>query len=81
MPQPYSGEFRHGGVRVARNRGLEVTLHHVAADHGAPERTLSRLRRVQSDEGSTPGATAQEHAELRQARRPRPAAVMIRSTA
>lgn len=34
MPKPYPEEFRQDVVRVARNRGLDVTVEQVATDFG-----------------------------------------------
>ena len=57
-------------MRVARNRGLGVTLEQVAADFGTHVMTLSKwMRRADIDDGVKPGTTTQENAELREARR------------
>ncbi len=70
MPKPYPEEFRQDVVRVARNRGPGVTVEQVATDLGVHPMTLWKwLRRADIDDGTKPGATGQESAELRQARR------------
>ncbi|MEU7428054.1 IS3 family transposase [Streptomyces sp. NPDC040750] len=70
MPKPYPEEFREDVVRVARNRGPGVTVEQVAKDFGVHPMTLWKwLRRADIDDGSRPGTTSQESAELREARR------------
>ncbi|MCM2428714.1 IS3 family transposase [Streptomyces sp. SID13666] len=70
MPKPYPEEFRQDVVRVARNRGPGVTVEQVAADFGVHAMTLFKwMRRADIDEGTKPGVTGQESAELREARR------------
>ncbi|TFE38420.1 IS3 family transposase [Streptomyces sp. ICN441] len=70
MPKPYPEEFRQDVVRVARNRGPGVTVEQVATDFGVHPMTLWKwMRRADIDDGSKPGVTRQESAELRQARR------------
>ncbi|MEU3395611.1 IS3 family transposase [Streptomyces filamentosus] len=70
MPKPYPEEFRQDVVRVARNRGPGVTVEQVATDFGVHPMTLWKwMRRADIDDGARPGATSQEHAELREARR------------
>ena len=57
-------------MRVARNRGAGVTVEQVAADFGVHAMTLWKwMRRSDIDDGARPGATSQESAELREARR------------
>ncbi|MEY9997767.1 transposase [Streptomyces sp. V4I8] len=69
MPKPYPKEFREDVVRVARNRGPDVTLEQVVADFGVHAVTLSKwMRRADIDDGVTPGTTTQKNAELRAAR-------------
>ncbi|WP_079168455.1 transposase [Streptomyces colonosanans] len=47
-----------------------MTLEQVAADFGVHVMTLSKwMRRADIDDGVKPGTTAQENAELREARR------------
>ncbi|MER7681125.1 IS3 family transposase [Streptomyces sp. NPDC096934] len=70
MPKPYPEEFREDVVRVARNRGPGVTVEQVAKDFGVHPMTLWKwMRRADIDDGSKPGTTSQESAELREARR------------
>ncbi|MFB7176060.1 IS3 family transposase [Streptomyces sp. NPDC056254] len=70
MPKPYPEEFRQDVVRVARNRGPGVTVEQVATDFGVHPMTLWKwMRRADIDDGSNPGVTSQESAELREARR------------
>ncbi|MEU1690294.1 IS3 family transposase [Streptomyces hirsutus] len=66
MPKPYPEEFRQDVVRVARNRGPGVTVEQVATDFGVHPMTLWKwMRRADIDDGSKPGTTSQESAELR----------------
>ncbi|MEV7526740.1 IS3 family transposase [Streptomyces sp. NPDC091371] len=70
MPKPYPEEFREDVVRVARNRGPGVTVEQVATDFGVHPMTLWKwMRRADIDDGSKPGTSSQESAELREARR------------
>ncbi|MFF4566888.1 IS3 family transposase [Streptomyces sp. NPDC001435] len=70
MPKPYPEEFRQDVVRVARNRGPGVTVEQVATDFGVHPMTLWKwMRRADIDDGTKPGTTGQESAELREARR------------
>lgn len=70
MPKPYPAEFREDVVRVARNRGPGVTVEQVAADFGVHAMTLWKwMRRADIDDGTKPGTTSQDNAELREARR------------
>ncbi|MFC9614504.1 transposase [Streptomyces sp. NPDC056938] len=70
MPKPYPEEFREDVVRFARNRGPGVTIEQVAADFGVHAMTLWKwMRRADIDDGTKPGTTSQESAELREARR------------
>ncbi|MFI8242909.1 IS3 family transposase [Streptomyces sp. NPDC085866] len=70
MPKPYPEEFREDVVRVARNRGPGVTVEQVAADFGVHAMTLWKwMRRADIDDGTKPGTTSQDNAELREARR------------
>lgn len=70
MPKPYPEEFRQDVVRVARNRAPGVTVEQVATDFGVHPMTLWKwMRRADIDDGSTPGTSSQESAELREARR------------
>ncbi|MFQ6332178.1 IS3 family transposase [Nocardia sp. CWNU-33] len=70
MPKPYPREFRDDVVRVARNRDDGVTLEQIAADFGVHPMTLSKwMRQSDVDEGTKPGTSTSESAELRAARR------------
>ncbi|GAA2656787.1 transposase [Streptomyces aculeolatus] len=70
MPKPYPKEFREDVVRVARNREPGVTLEQIATDFGVHPITLAKwLRRADTDEGTRPGTTSKESAELREARK------------
>lgn len=70
MPKPYPEEFRQDVVRVARNRGPGVTIEQVAADFGVHAMTLWKwMRRADIDDGTKPGTSGQQNAELREARR------------
>ncbi|MEV5283287.1 IS3 family transposase [Streptomyces sp. NPDC051994] len=70
MPKPYPEEFRQDVVRVARNRGPGVTVEQVATDFGVHPMTLWKwMRRADTDDGTKPGVTSQDCAELREARR------------
>lgn len=70
MPKPYPKEFRDDVVRVARAREAGVTLAQVAKDFGIHEITLSTwLRKADVDDGTKPGTTTSESAELRELKR------------
>lgn len=70
MPKPFPREFRDDVVRVARRRDPGVTLEQIAADFGIHPMTLSKwLRQAAIDEGDKPGASSDDSAELRAARR------------
>ncbi|CAM3291988.1 Transposase [Williamsia muralis] len=70
MPKPYPQEFRDDVVRVARDRGEGVTIEQVAKDFGVHPMTLHKwMRRADIDEGRSPGVSATESAELREARK------------
>ena len=57
-------------VRVARDRGEGVTIEQVAKDFGVHPMTLHKwMRRADIDEGRSPGVSATESAELREARK------------
>jgi transposase len=63
-------EFRDDVVRVARNRDDGVTIEQIAADFGVHPMTLSTwMRQADIDDGSKPGSTTGESAELRELRR------------
>ncbi|MFR9774386.1 IS3 family transposase [Nocardia sp. SC052] len=70
MPKPYPREFRDDVVRVARNREDGVTLEQIAADFGIHPMTLSKwMRQADVVEGTKPGTSTSESAELRAAKR------------
>ncbi len=70
MPKPYPKEFRDDVVRVARNREPGQHLRQIAADFGISESCLTNwLRKADIEDGTTPGSTASENAELREARK------------
>ncbi len=70
VPKPYPQEFRDDVVRVARDRGEGVTIEQVAKDFGVHPMTLHKwMRRADIDEGRSPGVSATESAELREARK------------
>ena len=70
MPRPYPKEFREDVIRVARNREAGVLLKDVASDFGISESCLNLwLKAADVEEGTKPGTTAAEHAELREARK------------
>jgi transposase len=70
MPKPFPREFRDDVVRVARSRDAGVTLEQIAADFGIHPMTLSKwLRQADIDDGSRPGRSSAESADLRAANR------------
>jgi transposase len=70
MPRPYPREFREDVVRVARNREPGVRVKDIAADFGISESCLTNwLTAADVDDGTRPGTTAAENAELRAAKR------------
>lgn len=70
MPAPYPQEFRDDVVRVARNREPGTRLKDIAADFGISEPCLTNwMRAADVEDGTAPGTTAGEHAELIEARR------------
>lgn len=70
MPRPYPREFRDDVVRVARNRDDGVTIEQIATGFGVRPMTLHKwMRQADIDEGTKPGTSAGEFAELRDARR------------
>lgn len=63
--QALSGRVPPGRCRVARNRGQGVTVEQVATDFGVHPMTLWKwMRRADIDDGTKPGTTSQESAEL-----------------
>ncbi len=70
MPRPYPREFRDDVVRVARNREVGVTIEQIATDFGVHPMTLTKwMRQADIDEGTKPGNSASDSAELRELRR------------
>lgn len=70
MARPYPREFRDDVVRVARNRDDGVTIEQIATDFGVHPMTLSKwMRQADIDDGSKPGSTTGESAELRELHR------------
>ncbi len=70
MPRPFPREFRDDVVAVARRREPGVTLKQVAEDFGISEASLTNwLKRADIEEGSRPGQTRDEVAEVRDLRR------------
>ncbi|MEU4526080.1 IS3 family transposase [Amycolatopsis sp. NPDC024027] len=70
MPKPYPQEFRDDVVRVARNREPGVTVEQIAKDFGVHPMTLFKwLRQADTDEGTKPGVSRNDSAELREARK------------
>ncbi len=68
MPAPHPKEFRDDVVAVAR-RG-DAPIAQIARDFGISESCLRNwLRRAGVEDGTRPGVTAAENAELREARR------------
>ncbi|MGW5437130.1 IS3 family transposase [Nocardia asteroides] len=70
MPKPYPKEFREDVVRVARNREPGQKLKQIAADFGISESCLANwMKTADVEDGISPGTTAAENAELREARK------------
>jgi transposase len=70
VPRPYPQEFRDDVVRVARNRDDGVTIEQIATDFGVHPMTLHKwMRQADIDEGTKPGKSNGDSAELREARR------------
>lgn len=70
MPKPYPQEFRDDVVRVARNREPGVTVEQIAKDFGVhPMMLFKWLRQADTDEGTKPGLSRNDSAELREARK------------
>ena len=70
MARPYPREFRDDVVWVARSRDDGVTIEQIAADFGVHPMTLSKwMRQADIDDGTKPGSTTSESAELRELRR------------
>ena len=70
VPKPYPREFREDVVRVARNREPGVHLKQIAADFGISESCLTNwLKTADVEDGTKPGTTGEQNAELRELRR------------
>jgi transposase-like protein len=70
VPKPYPKEFREDVVRVARGREPGQHLKQIAADFGISESCLANwLSAADIEDGTRPGSTVAENAELREARR------------
>ena len=70
MPKPYPSEFRDDVVRVAQNREPGVTIEQIAKDFGVHPMTLQKwLHRAKVEEGTAPGQSRSEAAEIRELRK------------
>lgn len=70
MPRPLSPRVPHDVVRVARNRDEGVTIEQIATDFGVHPMTLHKwMRRADIDEGTKPGKSTSDSAELQELRR------------
>jgi transposase len=69
VARPYPREFRDDVVRVARNRDDGVTIEQIANDFGVHPMTLSKWMRQADIDGTKPGNTTSDSAELRELRR------------
>jgi transposase len=68
MPKPYPTEFRDDVVAVAR-RG-QAPLNQIAKDFGISEGCLHNwMRKADVEDGNRPGLTANDAAELRNAKK------------
>ena len=70
MPKPYPTEFRDDVVRVARSREPGVTIEQISRDFGVHPMTLQKwLQRAAVEDGTKPGQSRTDSAELREARK------------
>lgn len=70
MPAPYPQEFRDDVVAVARGRDSKTTLKQIAEDFGIAEATLTNwLKAADVADGSRPGVSSSEAAEVRELKR------------
>ncbi len=70
MPKPFPREFREDVVRVARSRDSKTTVEQIAKDFGVHPTTLhSWMRKADVEDGSRPGVTDDQAAELRELKR------------
>ena len=68
MPKPFPAEFRRDVVAVARKH--EVPMAQIARDFGISEATLHNwLKKADIEDGTRPGVSAAEAAELRGAKK------------
>ena len=68
-PPRYPTEFRDDVIRIALDRGPEVTLAQIARDFSIHVGTLDTwLREERVEQGQKSGATRSENAELRELR-------------
>ncbi|MET3165306.1 UNVERIFIED_ORG: transposase-like protein [Arthrobacter sp. UYEF10] len=68
MPRPFPAEFRRDVVAVARKH--EAPISQIAKDFGISEATLHNwLKEADIEDGSRPGVTEKEAAELMNARK------------
>lgn len=68
MPKPYPEEFRRDVVAVARKG--EISLTQIAKDFGVSQSCVKNwLEQADIEDGHRPGATQDESAELREARK------------
>jgi transposase len=68
MPKPFSVEFRRDVVAVARKS--EAPLTQIAKDFGISDACLHNwLKRVDVEDGLTPGVTQKDALELREAKK------------
>lgn len=70
VPKPHPSEFRDDVVRVAQNREPGVTIEQIAKDFGVHPMTLQKwLHRAKVEEGTAPGQSRSEAAEIREPRK------------
>ena len=70
MARPYPREFRDDVVRVARNREDGVTIEQIATDFGVhPDDVAKWMRQADIDDGTKPGNSTSDSAELQELRR------------
>ncbi len=70
MPAPYPQEFRDDVIAVARGRDSKTTLRQIADDFGIAEATLTNwLKAADVADGSRPGVSLDQAAELRELKR------------
>lgn len=70
MPKPFPKEFREDVVRVAQNRGPDITIAQIAQDFGIHTGTLDKwMRQARIDAGDQPGQTRSDSDDMRELRR------------